>query len=272
MAANGTFADYLEALGERESTSRYDFQSALGFAGKYQFGEGALREIGYYEGDNTPQHDFAGRWTGRDGIHSLEDFLHNPAVQDRAVREYHDWNWQTLTQYGLDIYAGQTLDGQRMSLSGILGATWLVGFEGMSQFLWSGGVTAADDPYGTSMLEYLNLFNSYSTPYSSTLNGPNRIDGGAGDDVLTGAGGDDTIDGGAGTDSARFRFEFADYSISTAGPALIVSHRGADGSDTLTNIERLVFADRTIAADGLSEVSPVRPPAATAEPDRRRSG
>lgn len=259
MATKGSFADYLEALGERESTSRYDFQSALGFAGKYQFGEGALREIGYYHGDSTPAHDFVGGWTGRDGIHSLDDFLNNPEVQDRAVREYHDWNWQTLTQYGLDVYAGQTLDGQRMTLSGILGATWLVGFEGMSQFLWSGGVSAADDPYGTSMLEYLNLFNGYDTPYSSTIDGPNVIDGGPGDDVLIGAGGDDTIDGGAGTDSARFRFDFGAYSIRAEGAALIVRHNGADGIDTLTNVERLVFADRTVAADTLEEVSPVRP-------------
>lgn len=258
MPSMGSFDDYLEALGQRESGGDYGLVSSLGYLGKYQFSEGALAEIGYYAGDPTPQNDFAGAFTGRDGIRSAADFLARPEVQESAAREYHDWNWRTLTQYGFDIYAGQTLNGQALTLSGILGATWLVGFEGMSRYLSSGGFDAADDPFGTPMGEYIALFNGYDTPYATSLNGDNRIEGGAGADVLTGFGGDDTISGGAGEDGARYRFDRADYGITLTGDVVTVTHDGADGTDTLLDIEYLEFADGVVAVDRLVQgINPV---------------
>ena len=48
------------------------------------------------------------------------------------------------------------------------------------------------------------------------------IEGGTGNDALTGNGGDDTIAGDTGTDTASFAGDFADYSISfLAGPPRI---------------------------------------------------
>ena len=81
----------------------------------------------------------------------------------------------------------------------------------------------------------------------------NTLSGGAGDDSIEGNGGDDTIDGGAHTtgDVAVFNDTFASYTITevVAGTTYTVAHNGgagADGTDTLTNIEFLEFTDQTI--------------------------
>ncbi len=76
-----------------------------------------------------------------------------------------------------------------------------------------------------------------------------RIWGTAGGDSLTGKGGDDTIDGGNGFDSAIFSGNRADYRIAMEGLGYRVTdlRQGAnDGSDLVTNVEALLFADGEI--------------------------
>lgn len=74
--------------------------------------------------------------------------------------------------------------------------------------------------------------------------GDDSLFGGDGDDELYGAGGNDSIDGGAGLrDTAVFRGYRSEYSISTANSVVTVS--GIDGTDSLTGVEFLRFADAT---------------------------
>lgn len=89
----------------------------------------------------------------------------------------------------------------------------------------------------------------------------NSLAGGAGNDSLTGAAGSDTIDGGAGVDSAAFAGNRSDYRIVISNGVVTVTDLaptvdGDDGVDTLTGIENLVFADRTVVVDG-SNLGPV---------------
>ncbi|MEM6761606.1 MAG: calcium-binding protein [Pseudomonadota bacterium] len=275
MARRGGYNDYFEALAVRESSDNYQLVSSLGYLGRYQMGELSLAEIGYYAGDGTSAQDYVGRWTGRDGINSVADFLNSPRVQDSAAREYTAWNWQTLTQYGFNVYAGQTLNGQAMSLSGILGATWLVGFSGMRDFLESGGTNAAVDGFGTSMLEYIELFNGFGTPvaFRTDLQRANEINGGSGRDVLRGLSGNDTLDGRGGVDTAVFRGDFAEYRIERAGDAVVTVSQtggnGRDGTDRLINIEFARFDDRTVSLTGsLDRRRPDRDPDRDQDPDR----
>jgi Ca2+-binding RTX toxin-like protein len=73
----------------------------------------------------------------------------------------------------------------------------------------------------------------------------NALFGGQGDDTLAGGGGSDTIDGGAGVNVAVFTGVAANYTVSFgAGETLV---KGADGTDTLTNIQTLRFADKDVA-------------------------
>jgi glucose/arabinose dehydrogenase len=66
-----------------------------------------------------------------------------------------------------------------------------------------------------------------------------------GDDTIFGGAGDDSIDGGEGRDTAAFSADVADYVITRDGTAVTVV--GPDGTDTLTGIEWLRFADALVA-------------------------
>jgi Ca2+-binding RTX toxin-like protein len=80
------------------------------------------------------------------------------------------------------------------------------------------------------------------------------IDAGAGDDMITGGIGNDIIDGGDGTDTAVFSGNLHDYQFSFSGNQLIVTDgvAGRDGSDRLSNIEYLKFADATIGTSSIA--------------------
>ena len=76
--------------------------------------------------------------------------------------------------------------------------------------------------------------------------GDDTITGNTADNELTGNAGDDTIDGGDGTDTAVFTGNYADYTIQTSGSGYTVTdgESNRDGTDTITNIEQLKFADQ----------------------------
>ncbi|MCA9061860.1 MAG: DUF4347 domain-containing protein, partial [Planctomycetaceae bacterium] len=73
------------------------------------------------------------------------------------------------------------------------------------------------------------------------------VQGLAGDDILDGAGGNDTIQGGDGYDTAVYDGNLSDYTLTDNGNGTltIVDNRSGspDGTDTLSTIERLQFAD-----------------------------
>lgn len=82
------------------------------------------------------------------------------------------------------------------------------------------------------------------------------------DNVLWGRNGNDRIDGGRGVDTAGYLGLSSAYGITISGRTVIVT--GAEGTDTLTNIERLRFSDRTIDLD----FAPSRVMNGTANSDR----
>jgi subtilisin-like proprotein convertase family protein/Ca2+-binding RTX toxin-like protein len=75
--------------------------------------------------------------------------------------------------------------------------------------------------------------------------GDDDLDGGDGDDVLSGGAGNDQIDGGDGDDKASYAGAKADYTIvENADQSVTVTDNvGVEGTDTLLNIETLIFAD-----------------------------
>jgi len=77
--------------------------------------------------------------------------------------------------------------------------------------------------------------------------GNDTLDGGAGDDRLIGGAGNDRLEGGAGNDTAVLTGLFADYRVTTSnGITTVAAIKGTDGTDTLTGIEKLAFADKTL--------------------------
>lgn|GEM_PF-2176031 len=71
------------------------------------------------------------------------------------------------------------------------------------------------------------------------------VDSGAGNDSITGGSGNDSIDGSAGIDTAVYSGAITDYQFSYNFGTSTLTIEGAEGTDTLTSIEKLNF-DGTI--------------------------
>ena len=80
--------------------------------------------------------------------------------------------------------------------------------------------------------------------------GSDTLTGGAGNDALDGGEGNDKLDGGAGINTAVYHGAAANYTITkTAGGFTIADKTGLDGTDQVTNVQRLQFADAGVAFD-----------------------
>lgn len=206
MAKN--YSDFLKALGDRESGGNYGAVNRYGYLGKYQMGELAMIDLGYYRRDGTSANDWKSSYfTSKDGIRSKADFLASPAVQEKAVKAYMVLQWGYMAS--VQQYEGQTVNGTKITLSGMLAGAHLVGAGSVAKYLKSGGDNASYDGNGVSVLNYVKLFAAYAAPFSydhdraATLTGgkgTDIFDAGGGDDTLTGNGGNDTLKGGSGND------------------------------------------------------------------------
>lgn len=95
--------------------------------------------------------------------------------------------------------------------------------------------------------------SNISIEYGTTIenaNGGTQADtiiGNAAANYFRGGGGNDTIDGGDGIDIAAYSSAFSVNTITRTTGGIKVS--GSEGGDTLTNVERLKFIDKSIALD-----------------------
>ncbi len=157
----GNASAFYEMLGKRESGGRYDMVNSLGYLGKYQMGEAALIDAGFYVKDGTAKNDWKGEWTGKDGVTSREGFLASPEAQEKAIRAYHRRVWGYIRNMGLDGYSGSTVQGIPITDSGMLAGAHLLGVGGLKQFLESKGMEDPADGYGTRISEYIRKFAGY---------------------------------------------------------------------------------------------------------------
>lgn len=201
----GSYSDLLRALGQNESGNNYAFVSSVGYLGRFQFGEEALKAIGFYEGnDGTGAIDFIGRWTAKAatyGVYDKASFLASPAAQDAAQQEWFVNIHNDLKALDLVKYEGQWVDGGQVTMSGLIAGAHLVGVWNLKDYLTSGGAMNMRDPYGTPVSEYVKKFAGFDTPFSGS---PATISAGGptgGDDVLVGGDGHDFLHGQDGRDS-----------------------------------------------------------------------
>jgi hypothetical protein len=78
---------------------------------------------------------------------------------------------------------------------------------------------------------------------------PNTINGTSGNDVLTGTSANDVINGLAGLDTVVYADARTNYIHQTNGQITVTDLRGNTGVDTLNAVERVQFADETLAFD-----------------------
>jgi hypothetical protein len=80
--------------------------------------------------------------------------------------------------------------------------------------------------------------------------GHDQIEGSSGADILQGGAGNDLLSGGTGADVARYLGARASFTVEKAGTGWKVTDKtGAEGTDTLMDIETIRFADVAVAID-----------------------
>jgi hypothetical protein len=161
-----TYEQLLLDLAKSESSRRYDIVNELGYLGKYQMGEAALIDCGYYKQDGKISNSFSDKfWTGKDGVKSKQNFLDNPQAQENAIREYMKIQWGYILVHGLDRYIGKTKKGILITESGLLGGAHLGGHIGVSDFIKKG--LDAIDRNKVPVSHYVKKFSGYDTPFKS---------------------------------------------------------------------------------------------------------
>ena len=136
-----TYDDFFNAIGAKESSGNYGaIQKKYGYLGKYQMGEAALIDCGYYKRDGRITNSFIDAfWTGKDGVKSKGDFLKNHLGQENAIRVYMKIQWGYILSKNLDRFVGKTRNGILFTISGLLAGAHLGGhgrLEAYTKLCW----------------------------------------------------------------------------------------------------------------------------------------
>ena len=158
--------EFRERLGWFESRGDYTIVNRYGYLGKYQMGECALIDTGFYFEDDTGclRQDWIGPWSGAHGVDSVAAYLSSPEAQDRAVQGLINQNWREMRRRGLDIYVGQRVAGVHVTIAGMLAGAHLGGVGGVERFLGSRGASDPSDAFGTSISSYMERFADADPP------------------------------------------------------------------------------------------------------------
>lgn len=189
---------------------------------------------------------------GNDASNSLDGGAGNDTLNGGAGNDTFDWNpsWRAGndTFYGgagNDVYVLDTVNDSVVEYSG----------EGIDTIFVNFSFSLSSLPY----VEELGAFgsNGVSLTGNSANNvilgasGNDILNGGAGTDTLNGGLGNDTLNGGDGNDTAIFSGTRASHLITGTSTGYTVSDEadGTEGTDAVTNVERLSFTDGTIRCD-----------------------
>lgn len=157
-----TLQQFLNDLGARESGGNYKAFNKYGYAGKYQMGEAALVDSGYYSKISRKyNNDWTGVFLGKDGVNSISDFLNNPKAQENAQILFKKKQWGYLKAVGAISYLGLFINGYEITPSGLLAGAHLKGAGSVIQYLQSRGKNISKDAFGTSIESYMKQFANY---------------------------------------------------------------------------------------------------------------
>lgn len=164
--------NYYTDLATIESTNKHTKIGNGGYLELYQLGEAALTDAGYYKKEATKgqkikyNNDWSGTWTGKNGVNSKEDFLNNRIVQDIAIREYHQINWDKYLK-NYQQHEGKEINGIKLTQSGMVSCAHLVGHDKFKKFIDSKGKTDKQDGNLVPCSEYLKKFGGYEYDFST---------------------------------------------------------------------------------------------------------
>ena len=147
---------YLDKLACMESGGNYFIKNRYGYMGKYQFGKRTLQglvRVGYL--DLTK--------------HEIDNFLHIPSAQERAIDALIHANNDYLNRYGISKYIGRKIGGVVITKEGLLAASHLVGPYAVVHFCKTGSLSPVTtksgklikkhDGNGIYLTEYMKKFS-----------------------------------------------------------------------------------------------------------------
>jgi hypothetical protein len=139
------FDRFIMDLGFRESSNDWKSVNLIGCLGEWQFSEATLRFLGYNH--VTP-----------------ERFRQDPSIFPRemqleALKDLISWNLHFLQKY--EEFIGDTIKGVVVTKSGMIAASHLGGPKTLMNFLDSQGEINRADILGTSIQDYMDLFQGY---------------------------------------------------------------------------------------------------------------
>lgn len=143
LCLDNSYVAFKEAIAFKESQGNYSAVNTLGYLGKYQFGVTTLELL---------------------GINNPELFLETPVLQEKVFLANTKRNKWVLRR-DIKRFVGKTIDGIRITESGILAAAHLAGPGNVKRYLRSYGAIDSEDAYGTDILSYMQKFSGYDTSF-----------------------------------------------------------------------------------------------------------
>jgi Ca2+-binding RTX toxin-like protein len=167
------------------------------------------------------------------------------------VSMYHDQYRQTLA--GSFTYTGDSFSGTASAASLLLNGSEVYRITGLSHDAYQ--LALYTNP-GMTQQKFGYLLNGSDTITGSAGSdgllgyaGNDTINAAAGNDWISGGTGNDRLDGGAGIDTAAYSGARTSYTITRTDTGFTVTDKnGAEGTDTLANVERLQFGDKVVMA------------------------
>ena len=128
-------------------------------------------------------------------------------------------------------------------------------------------IVTANDSNGNQSNQYVIVnVKDIQGEVLNGIDGQDTLTGGLGNDVFQGFGGNDTINGGADFDRAIYTSNFSNYTFEISNKIVTVTDNRSiinqfipttnDGIDTLSNIEKLTFADKDALVTS-KEIKPI---------------
>lgn len=197
---DANLSGFIEAVSFQESTSDLSLSfnhpinikaagiiNESGYMGLFQFGEEALYDLGYYLGDRGISYEdikgkgretsiykswksqfdsnnWGGKWSGKRGVKSKNDFLNSPKIQYEVIKEWISKLCNQLRNMYMNEFFGRTIQGVEITESGAIAGMHLVGPGGLGAFLgipkFKGGKQT--DGNGVHIKEYIRMFNGFN--------------------------------------------------------------------------------------------------------------
>jgi len=139
----------LAALKGPESGGNPSVVNSSGYSGLFQIGTGLASSAGLYkpaqdEAVTDDKGHAVNSWRGQWVIPGFEPMTHqqwlqNPAAQEKAGEIAMNHNWSAIQQAGLDKYVGQTIGGVQITPQALLQGAWMGGVKGLEKWLTGQG-------------------------------------------------------------------------------------------------------------------------------------